>query len=223
MRILVFLLVVANLVFFAWTQGYLGSRDSPDAVRLSQQLEADKLRVLSRDEPPTAAKQEKVAERAPERKAVEKCIAWSLAQADADRLDGFLAANHADLKRKRLVVPGAASWWVFMPPQPNKAEADKKAAELKRFGVPEFFIVQDAGPNRFAISLGIFSSEEAASERLEALRAKGVKSAKLGRRDGARPEQHVLDLTGGEVQVEAAREAVRELLPDAKSAACSTG
>src|SRR5574343_1537709 len=103
MRILVFLLVGANLVFFAWTQGYLGSRDSPDAVRLTQQLEADKLLVLSRDEPPVPAKPEKVAatEKAADRKIVEKCLAWSLPQADAERVDACLATNHADLKRKR--------------------------------------------------------------------------------------------------------------------------
>jgi hypothetical protein len=52
MRALVFLLVVANLAFFAWAQGYLGERENPDAIRLSQQVAAEKLTVLSRDEPP---------------------------------------------------------------------------------------------------------------------------------------------------------------------------
>ena len=36
---------------------------------------------------------------------------------------------------------------------------------------------------RWAVSLGVFSSEDAAKARLEALRAKGVRSAQTGERD----------------------------------------
>ena len=36
---------------------------------------------------------------------------------------------------------------------------------------------------RWAVSLGVFSSEEAARNRLDALRAKGVRSAQTGERD----------------------------------------
>ena len=36
---------------------------------------------------------------------------------------------------------------------------------------------------RWAVSLGIFSSEDAAKARLEALRARGVRSAQTGERD----------------------------------------
>ena len=36
---------------------------------------------------------------------------------------------------------------------------------------------------RWAVSLGVFSSEEAARNRLEALRAKGVRSAQTGARE----------------------------------------
>lgn len=218
MRVFVFILVAANLVFLAWTQGYLGERANPDAIRLQQQLDADKLRVLSRDEPP--------APKAPERKVekvvpVEKCLAWTaLAGADAGQLDALLADKFAGLRRERHVVPEVASWWVFIPPLPNKADADRKSGELKRLGAPEFFVIQDAGPNRWAISLGIFSSEQAANDRLESLREKGVKSAKVARRGTTRPEQVSFEVTGPEPMVDAARDAVAAQLPDVKSAGC---
>jgi hypothetical protein len=220
MRAFVFLLVVANLAFFAWTQGYLGQRENPDAVRLTQQLAADKLTVLSRDEPPKA-KPDVAEKKAP---VVEKCLAWTaLSPAEADQLDGALVEGFAGLRRTRHAIPESSSWWVFIPALANKAEADKKAGELKRMGAPEFFVLQDPGPNRFAISLGIFSSEQAAEERLEALRAKGVRSAKTGRRTTVRPEQLSLEATGPEPMLEAARQSVLQKMPDLKTVACGNG
>ena len=224
MRVFVFILVAANLVFLAWTQGYLGERASPDAIRLQQQLEADKLRVLSRDEPPGPKVPEKKAGKVekPEKAApVEKCLAWTaLAEADTGRLDALLADKFSGLRRERHVIPEMSSWWVFIPPLANKAEADKKSGELKRMGAPEFFVISEAGPNRWAISLGIFSSEQAANDRLESLREKGVRSAKVGRRGATRPEQVSFEVTGPEPMVDAARDAVAAQLPDAKVAAC---
>lgn len=220
MRAIVFLLVVANLAFFAWTQGYLGQRETPDAVRMTQQLAADKLTVLSRDEPPKA-KPAVVEKKAA---VIEKCLAWGgLSPAEADQLDGVLGESFAELRRTRHAIPESSSWWVFIPALANKAEADKKAGELKRLGAPEFFVIQDPGPNRFAISLGIFSSEQAAEERLEALRTKGVRSAKSGRRTTVRPEQISLEATGPEPMLEAARQSVQQKLPELKTAACGNG
>ena len=55
MRALVFLLILANLLFLAWTQGYFGAAANPDAFRLQQQLLAERITVVARDEPPTPA------------------------------------------------------------------------------------------------------------------------------------------------------------------------
>lgn len=215
MRTLVFLLVAANLAFFAWTQGYFGEGESPDAARLGQQLAGEKLRILSRDTPP-APREER-----PAKAAIDKCLSFGgLAAAEADAAEALLGERFAGLRRARHVTPASSSWWVFLPPLANKAEAERKAAELKKLGVPEYFVVQDTGPNRFAISLGIFSGEQAATERLEALRAKGVKSAKAAPRGVDRPEQIAVEIGGPEALVEAARAALASAQPNAKPAAC---
>jgi len=49
-------------------------------------------------------------------------------------------------------------------------------------------VLQDAGPLRWALSLGVFSTEDAAKAHLEALRAKGVRSAIIDRRDTRVPK-----------------------------------
>jgi hypothetical protein len=52
MRILVFLLVLANLLFFAHTEGFLGPPDNPDALRVEQQVYPERVKVVARGEAP---------------------------------------------------------------------------------------------------------------------------------------------------------------------------
>lgn len=222
MRLFVFLLVLANLLFLVWTQGYFGAKGSPDGERLQQQLLADQVAIVARGEPPAAPDKAREAEKPAEKKATNACLLWSgLPIADADRLERLFAEKFSGFRSVRSVTPGNSTYWVFIPPLPSKKDAERKAAELKKIGAPEFFIVQDAGPNRLAISLGIFSSEEAARERLESLRAMGVKSGRSGERS-VKPALATLEVAGPEAQQEALREAAQALLPDSHPAVCKT-
>ncbi len=65
--------------------------------------------------------------------------------------------------------------WVFMPPARDRRSAEASMAELRRQGVTDMSIRPDN-----AISLGVFSSEEAARRFMTALEAKGVKGAESG-------------------------------------------
>ena len=85
---------------------------------------------------------------------------------------------------RRAVAAEGAGVWVMVPPQGSKAEAERKVAELKELGVKDLLIVQEAGSNQYAISLGVFSSEKGGQDRLAELKAKGVKSARLMPRPG---------------------------------------
>ena len=64
----------------------------------------------------------------------------------------------------------------------------RKAAELKALGIDDYFIVPDEGDWRWALSLGVYRSEEAAHARLAALRAQGVRSAAVGPRETVVPK-----------------------------------
>ena len=222
MRVFVFLLVLANLLFFVWTQGYLGSSAGPDALRVQQQLLADQVLIVARGEPPAVPEKTQKAAAVVQKRESLACLLWSaLPIADADRIERLLAEKFSAFKTTRSVTSGSSTYWVFIPPVASKKEADKKAAELKKLGAPEFFIVQDAGPNHLAISLGIFSSEESAKERLDALRALGVKSARSGERN-ARPALAALEVSGPDVQQDEVREAALALLPENRPGACKT-
>lgn len=73
-------------------------------------------------------------------------------------------------------------YWVYIPPVKKRAQAEKKVAQLKALGIKDYFVMQEKGKWLNAISLGVFKSSEAAQKYLESLRAKGVRSAKLGER-----------------------------------------
>ena len=87
----------------------------------------------------------------------------------------------AKLAQRR--VDENSTWWVYMPPQGSRQAATVKTNELKRLGVEDYFIVQEDPKFRFAVSLGIFRTQDAANGRLEQLRAKGVRTAQVGVRD----------------------------------------
>lgn len=186
MRTLFLLLVLANLAFFAWVN-FIGELDTQSDPRpLARQLTPEKLRIL----PPEPAAQAQAAvapkpaaEAPPARVA---CIEWGgFTPADAARAGEALAPFALGPRLSQRQVDDVANWWVYIPPRGNRPEAQKKVGELKARGVEEFFIVQDPGPFQYAVSLGVFKTEAAATSRLEALRAKDVRTAVVGKRETA--------------------------------------
>jgi hypothetical protein len=173
------LLILANLVFFVWAQGYLGGsgeNTGREPARLREQLLADRLFVTVRDETASPAPRE----------ADPPAVG---AAPGACRRIGPLAVVDAEKLKKALSEKGGAvsavaadelSYWVFIPPGAEKDSAEKKAQELKQLGVTDFFIVNDEGANRGAISLGLFHQEAPAKDLVQRLIKKGVRSAKIG-------------------------------------------
>lgn len=52
MKALVFLLVLGNLLFYAFSEGYFGRPDNPDAGRVELQISPERMRIVSRGEAP---------------------------------------------------------------------------------------------------------------------------------------------------------------------------
>lgn len=65
-------------------------------------------------------------------------------------------------------------YWIYKPPLASPEAAQAKAEELRRLGVDDFFIVQDAKWHN-AISFGVFKDESLADALMEKLKQKGVR------------------------------------------------
>lgn len=194
MRLLFLLLLAANLGFFAWARFLAPPDPAVDRQPLARQLEPHRLRILTERElakapapAPGPAKPEP-APPAPEPARL-ACLEWgSFSPADATRAAQRLEPLALGARLAQYRGEETASWWVHMPPQGSRANALRKAAELKKLGVEDYFILQDAGPTRWALSLGVFSTEDAAKSHLQALREKGVRTAIIDRRETRVPK-----------------------------------
>ena len=114
------------------------------------------------------------------------CVAFAgLGVDQAQELAARIGKVGGGLKLNESRSEQPSSWWVYIPSPGSKDGADRKAAEVRKLGVDDLYIVPDAGPNQFAISLGLFKSEVAANRQLEVLRAKGVRSAQIATRGSA--------------------------------------
>jgi len=191
-RPLFLLLLAANLGFFAWTRFLAPQDPAVNRQPLTQQLEPRKLRIVTERElakaPTPQPARPKPAAPAPESARI-ACLEWgSFSPADATRAAQRLEPLALGARLAQYRGEETASWWVHMPPQGSRAAALRKAAELKQLGVEDYFILQDAGPLRWALSLGVFSTEDAAKAHLQALREKGVRTAIIDRRDTRVPK-----------------------------------
>lgn len=211
MRIAFFLLLLANVVFFAYS--WFGEELFPgESLLLQQQINPQAIVIVA---PAKLAR----AEPEPARNAA--CLEWgAFVAGEAGRAERALAslASGSTLSRRR--VEEAATWWVFMPPQGGRAAAIGKAAELKRLGINEYFIVQEDPKYRFAISLGIFRTQEAAANHLEQLRARGVRTAQVGTRE-AKDSKLWLQLRDVPKAVAARLDDLRKTFPDSVVRECA--
>lgn len=112
------------------------------------------------------------------------CMEWGeFSGVDLARATAALAALQLGDKLSQREVEHAIGYWVYIPPQKDKAAVNRKIAQLKARGVEEYFVVTEAGPWLNAISLGVFRTREAAQHFLDELqRTKGVRSAQVGER-----------------------------------------
>jgi hypothetical protein len=204
MRALFLLLLLANAGFFAWSRYLSPPETAADAAPLARQIEPEKLKIVAPSAlpppappkpaaaapvPPSTAPAPPPAAAAPAVTVSLKCIEWgSFTLADAPRAEKALEPLALGTRLAQRRTEETAGWWVFIPSQKTRQGALRKAAELKGLGIGEYFIMQEEGPLRWSLSLGVFRTEEAAQARLAALRQQGVRTAQVGQRETVVPK-----------------------------------
>lgn len=174
MRIAFLVLVLANVFVFAWTRHDASSRSVGKENPLTRQVDPDKLRIV----PPS-----------PSAAAAGGCLEWGsftpTEYARAEKaLEPLALGNRVSTRRTEEVV----GWWVYLPPQGSRQEAVRRAGELKALGIADYFIVTEESEWRWALSLGIYRTQEAAQARLAAVQAQGVSTAIVSARDTVVPK-----------------------------------
>ncbi|MBI4191058.1 MAG: SPOR domain-containing protein [Betaproteobacteria bacterium] len=180
MRLLFLILLLANVAAFGYIR-YAESRAGADAQIALLQISPEKVKLLKPGAKPSAEPGDMGAAAVSQPQPLLVCLEWgSFAAEDATRAAAALARLEIGDKVSRRET--GDSYWVYIPPLKTKAEADKKASEVMALGIGDFLVVQDDDQYRFAVSLGVFKTEEAANGYLAQLRQKGVRSAVVGPR-----------------------------------------
>lgn len=181
MKVFFFVLLAANIMALVLFQP--ASWRGGEPAKGHEPYQAEKIKLISEAE----LKARKTAPSDPEKSAQAaqmQCLEWGpVAVGDAERAKVALQKLQAWDKATTRKLEKTSGYWVYIPPRKVLAEAQKKVEELKSLGVQDSFILQDNSNWRFAISLGVFSSSEAAAKYLAQLREKGVRSAVSGPRN----------------------------------------
>lgn len=175
MRLLLVALLLANVLL-------VGYNAWPPAAALAdppqRELSPERIQFLTHDQ----------AKKLAPKPGPRACLDWGLfTVADAARATEALERVNTKLRvAERRIDPGQA-YWVVIPPQQNRREAELLLTDLKRIGGDDYYVVQEAGRFNNAISLGLFNSESGAHARREALARQGVRNVQVTMRETAAP------------------------------------
>lgn len=178
-RIAFLVLVAANAFLFAWTHALAPPDPGSDPRPLANQIDPTQLKILSPQELAAAQPAQ-----APRPAPPVSCIEWgTFTLVVAPRAEQALEPLALGPRLSSRRGEETAHWWVFIPPKDGKAAAQKAVNDLKGLGLDDFHVMNEEGKMRWAISLGVFSTEAAAKVRLDAVREKGVRTAQAAPRE----------------------------------------
>ncbi len=173
MKAIVFFLILANAIAFAWWNGHLAPwiSDGREPDRVSQQVnpERAKLVPLSMLTPPAPT-------------VFPLCVDFpSVPESKAAELEKQLRtmfqARSMAFKIDREASSEGGTYLVYLGPSTNVKDAQRKLTELKRVGVADVALIAD-GDLKNAISVGMFSTDEAVTTRIQQLAGIGIPGAK---------------------------------------------
>jgi hypothetical protein len=230
MRVLALFLILLNLGFFAWAKYMQPVETGTDPRPMARQIQPERLRLAapaaspaSPSAAPAATPSAPLTPPAPRPQPI-ACLEWgSFTIADAPAAAKVVDSLGLGDRLTERRTEETASWWVFIPAQGDgRAGALRKTRELRTLGVEDYFIVQEEGPTRWSISLGVFRTQAGAKSRLEALQAKKVRSAEIGPRETRVPKVW-LQMRDIEPSLKEKLETVVSRIPGTELRVCEAG
>jgi len=186
LRLIVWVLLVLNLGYYAWGQGWLlaygwGPTQQHEPQRLAQQVHPEALTILTdtpSDPHAGASAPDAAASEAPAEPVATTC--WQATELDETQAETLRPLLAAKLTQNAWVLDESrlpARWMVYMGPFTNPTDLAKKREQLTTLKVKFYPLAStSASPG---LSLGVFSSEEAAKTGLQDLTKHGVRSARV--------------------------------------------
>lgn len=215
------LLLAANIVLFVFQQTYYDapSPGKREPERLSYQYREDQVRLLSSDEINRALARAKVTGQ-------EIAVAGSCLEIGAfskSEATGFerqiLSLSLAPEEISLTPVQEGTTYMVFVPPASSQKAAEAIIAELKEKGIESYYLIKDQSKLRWAISLGVFKTREAAASYEADMEKAGLTGLEIAPR-GATREKLVYRLNNLNEEQLRALETIMGNFPDQSMQHC---
>jgi len=174
---------VARLLFFLLLLGILGfgahmwlSGPQERSDFSARERNRDEVRIIAVTPPDMAARRAEDTRKAQQSLVGAACVEFlGIPATDAPRAREAFNTLQLGTRLNERRVEEITRHWVFIPATNDRRGAENRMTELRRQGVQELSLRPDN-----AISLGVFSSEEAARRFLSTVQAKGVRGAEQG-------------------------------------------
>ena len=173
LRAIVVALLVANLAFFAWTQGWL---DGLVGVRARGDREPERLAAQVRPETVTVLKaggKGSVAASAAACLEAGPFLPADVGAAEAALRGAGIASGWADARTEK-----TGTWLLYMGSYPDREALLRKIEEIHRVGTP-FEEVSVPAEGAFGLSLGRFDERAAAERALAQVQQRGIRTARV--------------------------------------------
>lgn len=233
LRLVVTVLLVLNLSYYAWGQGWLlaygwGPSQQREPQRVAQQVHPEAITILNGQEASSSdggpAPQPATSAPNPEASDIPAPVVtaacWQMADLDAQQADALRPLLKSKFPEGASVLEETrlpARWMVYMGKYTQPEDLAKKRDQLSQLKVPFSVLSNTAFSPGF--SLGVFSSEEAANTALQDVARRGVRSARVVQE---RPDilRYRLQLYAGGVADQASLSAIKAALPGKALESC---
>jgi len=219
MRAAFLLLLLANIVLFAWQQGLFGAavETGREPERVARQIAAEKIQVLT---PGELAALRGAPRAAGEGNAGLACVEFGdFDEASLARVQARLATlSLGDRLRARRA--GASGWFiVYLPPPATRGEAEKVAQDLRGRGIRDLVVMgqNSAMPN--AIVLGSFRDPELAQRHQADMTRRGIAGVQISQR--AATEATRFEIRGVDAALAQQLAEIQKEFPQSQLGACA--
>ncbi len=175
MKWIIYLLLLANISFFAWHYQAVGRDERRAQAEQQDRLDAA-VRLVMLEEAESESVNEAGSESEPASKPrLPQCRSLGPfdKRSQAEQVNSYLQSQGIRLSLRVSNEARRKGYWVYLPPAASHAEARKMAKKLKKkHHIKDMFIV-GTGEKKDGISLGVFSKFELAYRRQSEIRKLG--------------------------------------------------
>ena len=163
MKLAFLLLVLVNVVLFAWQHGVFGhyGDGGREPERVARQVEPERIRVLTEKDVQALRERAKQSSGVVDLGLAQACVEFGdFSAAEAARAEKALAALSTTIKVTVGLVEAPGWYMVYLPPFKTLGEAERRAEELRKLGIKDMLVMNESSRDEIRHQPGLVPGSE---------------------------------------------------------------